>query len=103
MKSLNIELESLDHKDGPFFVQQLIQCLVENKSDWWGHKELMGSEDWVLFDPAQILASYWEMVGSAWFRSSVSGIWSLAMLMRDREDLGVGVAGGSILKACPFT
>ena len=44
MKSLNIELESLDHKDGPFFVQQFIQSLVENKSDWWGHKELMGSE-----------------------------------------------------------
>ena len=63
----------------------------------------MGSEDWVLLDPAQILASYWEMVGSAWLQSSVSGIWSLAMLMRDREDLGVGVAGGSILKSCPFT
>ena len=85
------------------FVQQFIQRVAGNKSEWWGHNELMGLEDWVLFDPAQILASYWEMVGSAWLRSSVSGIWSLAMLMRDREDLGAGVAGGSILKTCPFT
>ena len=103
MESLNIELEPLDLKADPFFVQQFIQPLVENKSDWSRHKELMGSEDWVLFDPAQILASYWEMVGTAWLRSLVSGIRSLAMLMRDRDDLGVGVAGGSILKTCPFT
>ena len=58
MESLNIELESLDLKADPCFVQQFIKPLVENKSDWWRHKELIGSEDWVLLDPAQILASY---------------------------------------------
>ena len=62
MKSLNIELESLDHKAGPFFVQQFIKSLVENKSDWWGHKELMGSE-LQKTGFCLILPRYWPPIG----------------------------------------